>query len=133
MCEQVARESRGIQPFGCTCECVPNDSGATVWVPTVSRNSVCARWDKINTMQSEEHARCGRQRHLQSDRLGSMAGSQATAGLRGCAVRDSSPRSAQNTASSQGSVQPRREGRVHNKVEGVEAHLALLDTAAKKW
>jgi hypothetical protein len=37
------------------------------------------------------------------------------------------------TASSQGSVQPRLKGRVHNKVKGVEAHLALLDTAAKKW
>jgi hypothetical protein len=37
------------------------------------------------------------------------------------------------TASSQGSVQPRLEGRVHYKVKGVEAHLALLDTAAKKW
>jgi hypothetical protein len=35
-------------------------------------------------------------------------------------------------ASSHGSVQPRLEGRVHNKVKGVEAHLALLDTTAKK-
>jgi hypothetical protein len=35
-------------------------------------------------------------------------------------------------ASSRGSVQPRLEGWIHNKVEGVEAHLALLDTAAKK-
>jgi hypothetical protein len=92
MCEQVARESQGIQPLGCTCECVSNDGGATVWVPTVSRNSACARRDQINTMQSKERARCGRQRHLQSDWLGSMAGSQATVGLRGGAVRDSSPR-----------------------------------------
>jgi hypothetical protein len=34
--------------------------------------------------------------------------------------------------SSHGSVQPRLEGRVHNKVKGVEAHLALLDTAARR-
>jgi hypothetical protein len=38
----------------------------SVWVPTASRNSVCARRDKINTMQSKERARCGRQRHLQT-------------------------------------------------------------------
>jgi hypothetical protein len=45
--------------------------------------------------KAKERARRRRQRHLQSDWLGSMAGSQATAGLRGGAVRDSGPRTAQ--------------------------------------
>jgi hypothetical protein len=94
----------------------------SVWVPTASRNSACARRDKIDTMQSKERAHCGRQRHLQSDRLGSMAGSQATAGLRGGVVRDSghltnsepirlSPASARRPGPQQG--------------EGFSAHLAL--------
>jgi hypothetical protein len=64
-----------------------------------------------------------------SDRLGSMTGSQATVGLRGGAVRDSG----QQTNSERIRLGPASlEGRVHNMVERVEAHLALLDTAAKK-
>jgi hypothetical protein len=27
---QVVQENRGVRPLGCTCECVPNDGGATV-------------------------------------------------------------------------------------------------------
>jgi hypothetical protein len=130
MCEQVARESRGIQPLGCTCECVPNDGGATVWVPTASRNSACARRDKINTMQSKERARCGRQRHLQES-----TGSARWPALRRrrvCAAARCGTAGNIQTVSSHGSVQPRLEGRVHNKVEGVEAHLALLDTTARR-
>jgi hypothetical protein len=38
----------------------------SVWVPTASRNSACARRDKINTMPSKERACCGKQRHLQT-------------------------------------------------------------------
>jgi hypothetical protein len=64
----------------------------SVWVPTASRNSACARRNKGTTPLQGKGARARRrrQRHLQNDRLGSMAGSQATAGLRGGAVRDSS-------------------------------------------
>jgi hypothetical protein len=51
-----------------------------------------------------------------------MTGSQAMAGLRGGAVRDSGHHT--QTASSQGSVHPRLEGRVHIKVKG-SAHLAF--------
>jgi hypothetical protein len=114
--------------LGCSCECVPNDGGATVWVlsvwvPTASRNSECARRDKArHDCKARERARRRRQRHLQSDRLGSMTGTQATAGLHGGAVRDSGHHT--QTASSQGSVQPRLEGRVHIKVKGV-SHLAF--------
>jgi hypothetical protein len=39
--------------------------------------------------------------------------------------------SGQHTASSQGLVQPRLEGRVHNTVMG-ETHLAFLDTTARR-
>jgi hypothetical protein len=45
--------------------------------------------DTQHNRKAKERARQRRQRHLQSDRLGSMAGSQATTGLRGGAVRDS--------------------------------------------
>jgi hypothetical protein len=72
--------------------------------------------------KARERARRRRKRHLQSDRLGSMAGSQATAGLRSGAVRDSghhtnsepirlSPASARRPGPQQG--------------EGFSAHLTL--------
>jgi hypothetical protein len=55
-----------------------------------------------------------------SDRLGSMAGSRAR---RVCTAARCGTAGDIQTASSQGSVQPRLEGRADNKVEGVEAHL----------
>jgi hypothetical protein len=56
----------------------------SVWVSTASRNSACARRDKArHDCKARERARRRRQWHLQSDRLGSMTGSQATVGLRG--------------------------------------------------
>jgi hypothetical protein len=100
----------------------------SVWVPTASWNSMCARRDKINTMPSEERARCGRQRHLQttgSARWPALKRRQVCAAARCGTAGDT------QTASSQGSVQPRLEGRVHNKVEGV-SHLAFLDTTARR-
>jgi hypothetical protein len=58
-----------------------------------------------------------------------MAGSQATAGLRGGAVRDNG----QHTNSELTWLGPASARRpVHNKVEGVEAHLALLDTTTRR-
>jgi hypothetical protein len=63
------------------------------------------------------------------DRLGSMAGVKRQWV---CAAARCGTAGNIQAVSSHGSVQPRLEGRVHNKVEGVEAHLALLDTAAKK-
>jgi hypothetical protein len=101
----------------------------SVWVPTASRNLACARRDKINTIPSEERARCGRQRHLQTT---GSARWPALKRRRVCAAAQCGTAGDTHTASAQGSVQPRLEGRVHNKVKGVEAHLALLDTAAKK-
>jgi hypothetical protein len=114
--------------LGCSCECVPNDGGATVWVlsvwvPTASRNSACARRDKARyDCKARERARRRRQRHLQSDRLGSMTGSQATAGLRGGAMRDSG-----HLTNSEpirlGPASARRPG--PHQGEGFSAHLAL--------
>jgi hypothetical protein len=67
-----------------------DDGVLSVWVSTASRNLACARRDKArHDCKAKERARRRRQRHLQNDRLGSMAGSQATAGLRGGAMRDS--------------------------------------------
>jgi hypothetical protein len=57
-----------------------------------------------------------------------MAGSQATAGLRGGAVWDSGQHSnSELTRLGPASL----DGRVHNKVEGV-SHLAFLDTTARQ-
>jgi hypothetical protein len=71
----------------------------------------CGHWNKVNTMQSKERARCGRQRHLQSDRLGSMAGSQETAGLRGGA----------RAATRRGRSYPLLEGRASTEEQGWSA------------
>jgi hypothetical protein len=87
----------------------------SVWVPTASRNSACARRDKINTMQSKERACCGRQRHLQTT---GSARWPALKRRRVCAAARCGTAGDTQTASSQGSVQPRLDGRVHNKVKG---------------
>jgi hypothetical protein len=118
--------------LGCSCECVPNDGGATVWVlsvwvPTASRNSACARRDKINIMQSKERARCGRQRHLQTT---GSARWPALKRRRVCAAARCGTAGNTQTASSQGSVQPRLEGRVHNKVGGFSPRVPGHDGEA---
>jgi hypothetical protein len=101
----------------------------SVWVPTASRNSACARRTKVRyNCKARERARCGRQRHLQT------TGSARWPTLkrrRVCAVARCGTTGNTQAASSQGSVQPRLEGRVHNKVEGV-SHLAFLDTARQR-
>jgi hypothetical protein len=86
----------------------------SVWVPTASRNSACARRDKINTMQSKERARCGRQRHLQTT---GSARWPALKRRRVCAAARCGTAVITQIASSEGSVQPRLEGRVHNKLK----------------
>jgi hypothetical protein len=63
-----------------------------VWVPAANRSSTThVDTKERHDRKAKERARRRRQRHLQSDRLGSMA----TAGLLGGAVRDSGPRTAQ--------------------------------------
>jgi hypothetical protein len=77
--------SSGVRASACrttavqTCGCRQRAGTRRALVGTKARHHCKAR----------ERARRRRQRHLQSDRLGSMAGSQATAGLRGGAMRDS--------------------------------------------
>jgi hypothetical protein len=71
--------------------------------------------------KARERARCGRQRHLQTT---GSARWPALKRRRVCAAARCGTAGNTQTASSQGSVQPRLEGRVHNKVEGV-SHLAL--------
>jgi hypothetical protein len=104
------------------------DSGVlSVWVPTASRNSTCARRDKINTMPSEERARCGRQRHLQTT---GSARWPALKRRRVCAAARCGTAGNTQTASSQGSVQPRLEGRVHNMVGGFSPRVPGHDGEA---
>jgi hypothetical protein len=77
---------------------------------------------------SKERARCGRQRHLQTT---GSARWPALKRRRVCAAARRGTAGDTHTASAQGSVQPRLEGRVHNKVKG-ETHLAFLDTTARR-
>jgi hypothetical protein len=67
-----------------------DDGVFSVWVSTASRNSACARRGKGTTQMQGKGARAATTAAAPAnDRLGSMAGSQATAGLRGGAMRDS--------------------------------------------
>jgi hypothetical protein len=101
----------------------------SVWVPTASRNSACARRNKGTTPLQGKGARAAttaaapakRPARL-DDRLSSDGGSARW--------RERAAGNTQTT-SPPGSVQPRLEGRVHNKVEG-ETHLAFLDTTARR-
>jgi hypothetical protein len=94
----------------------------SVWVPTASRNSACARRNKGTTRLQGKGARAAttaaapakRPARL-DDRLSSDGGSARW--------RERAAGNTQTT-SSQGSVQPRLEGRVHIKVKGV-SHLAF--------
>jgi hypothetical protein len=101
----------------------------SVWVPTASRNSACARRNKGTTPLQGKGARAAKTAAAPAkrparldDRLSSDGGSARWR-----------ERAAGNTqsASSQGSVHPRLEGRVHIKVKG-RAHLAFPDTAARR-
>jgi hypothetical protein len=106
-------------------------SGATSAVTPISRR---ARHELKKDWTDDQAVECARrrQRHVQSDRLGSMAGSQVTAGLRGGVSSDRQRMRELSRLS-----QPRLEGRVHSKVKGVgEAHLwskeAAVRTAVKR-
>jgi hypothetical protein len=77
--------------------------------------------------KARERARRRRQRHLQIDRLGSMAGSQATAGLRGGAMRDSKQHT-NNELTRLGPASARRPG-PHQGERGFSPRV--LDTTAK--
>jgi hypothetical protein len=62
----------------------------SVWMLTASRNSACARRNKGTTQLQGKGARAATTAAAPAKRpLGSMTGSQATAGLRGGAMRDS--------------------------------------------
>jgi hypothetical protein len=100
----------------------------SVWVPTANLGSACTRRNKVDTMQSKEHARRSRQRHLQDDRHGSKASTQATAGLRSGAVWATSDRATRERTRL---GHPRLEGRVHSKVNGMV--LTLGDHRSKRW
>jgi hypothetical protein len=94
----------------------------SVRVPAANRSSASLVETKDrHHCKARERARRRRQRHLQSDRLGSMAGSQATAGLRGNAVRDSGP-GTYNELTRLGPASTRRPG-PHHREEGGVAHL----------
>jgi hypothetical protein len=107
------------------------DGGAlSVWVPAANRSSATHVEPRNDTTARQRSARgddgsgtCKRPARL-DDRLSSDDESARW--------REQAAGNIQ-TASSQGSVQPRLEGWVHNKVKGVEAHLALLDTVARRW
>jgi hypothetical protein len=112
------------------CGCVPNDGGANVWVPTASRNSASARRNEGTTPLQGKGGRAATTAVTPAKRPARLDGRLSSDG--GSARwRERAAGNTQKT-SSQGSVQPRLEGRVHNKVKGVEAHLVLLNTAAKK-
>jgi hypothetical protein len=100
----------------------------SVWVPTANQGSACTRRNKVDTMQSKERARRSRQRHLQDDRHGSKASTQATAGLRGGAMRATDDRATRERTRL---GHPWLEDRVHSKVKGMV--LTLGDHRLKRW
>jgi hypothetical protein len=101
----------------------------SVWVPTASRNSVCARRNKCTTRLQGKGARAATTAAAPAKRPARLDGRLSSDG--GSARWRERVAGNTQTTSSQGSVQPRREGRVHNKVEGV-SHLAFLDTTARQ-
>jgi hypothetical protein len=101
----------------------------SLWVPAANRSSATHVEQRNDTIAWKRSAH-GDDDSGTCKRLARLDGRLSSDG--GSARRREGAAGNIQTASSQGSVLPRLEGRVHNKVKGVEAHLALLDTMAKK-
>jgi hypothetical protein len=108
--------SSGVRASACrttavqTCGCRQRAGTRRALVGTKARHHCKAR----------ERARRRRQRHLQSDRLSSMAGSQATAGLRGGASRQ---RATHHQRAHKARTRPRLEGRASQQERGLRLTL----------